>query len=258
MKTGGQTMRAILRKNFGAGHCDMLLFEETRPRDWSWIRSCYPRLKSISGHGMVTGITEFEKRFPSARYFTVLRHPVDRTISHYQFLLNGGHRVPEFSVWLAENANYMTRKLAGTMDADRAIETLETKIGFTGFVETYDESLVLWKRWVGQEDIDISYQAVNRAKSDTVRKEILTGETSREFIEEHHREDLKVWDYAFSTLRERQRLAYGENLASDVEALRQSCQKGAVNENRRSRFARWKRNLIYRPGVRKADDNPYK
>lgn len=257
MKTGGQTMRAILRKNFGAGHCDMLLFEKTTPRDWAWIKFCYPRLSSISGHGMVTGITEFEKRFPHARYFTILRDPIDRAISHYQFLLNGGHRVPAFPDWLRENANYMTRKLAGEINTAKAIETLEEKIGFVGFVETYDESLVMWKRWFGAPSLDITYQSVNRAKSDHVRKEILTGDTSREMIAAFHKEDLQVWNHAFSTMKERQRIAYGSSLDADVEAFQLDC-AAATNQNRGGTAAKLKRNLLYRPGVRKATDNPYK
>lgn len=257
MKTGGQTMRAILRKNFGAGHCDMLLFEETRPRDWRWIQLCYPRLASISGHGMVTGLADFEQRFPRARYFTILRNPIDRAISHYQFLLNGGHHVPAFSDWLRENANYMTRKLAGEINAEKAIETLEEKIGFVGFVETYDESLVMWKRWVDAPSLDITYQSVNRARSDQVRNEILTGETSREKIAALHEADLQVWNHAFSTIKERQRQEYGATLQADLEEFRLDC-RSATNQNRGSAAAKLKRNLLYRPGVRKATDNPYK
>ncbi len=257
MKTGGQTMRAILRKNFGAGHCDMLLFEETRERDWRWIRLCYPGLSSISGHGMVTGIKGFEKRFPHARYFTILRDPIDRAISHYQFLLNGGHRVPAFPDWLHENANYMTRKLAGEVNAAKAIETLEEKIGFVGFVETYDESLVMWKRWVGAPSLDITYQSVNRAKSDHVRKEILTGDTSRERIAAFHEGDMQVWNHAITTIKERQRSEYGPALGADLEAFRLDCTT-ATNQNRGSTAAKLKRNLLYRRGVRKANDNPYK
>jgi len=257
MKTGGQTMRAILRKNFGAGHCDMLLFEETRERDWRWIRLCYPGLSSISGHGMVTGIKGFEKRFPHARYFTILRDPINRAISHYQFLLNGGHLVPAFPDWLRQNANYLTRKLAGEINAAKAIETLEEKIGFVGFVETYDESLVMWKRWVGAPSLDITYQSVNRAKSDHVRNEILTGDTSRERIAAFHEEDLQVWNHAFTTIKERQRSEYGPALGADLEAFRLECTT-ATNQNGGSTAAKLKRNLLYRPGVRKATDNPYK
>jgi hypothetical protein len=257
MKTGGQTMRTILRKNFGADHCDMLLFEQTTPRDWRWIGACYPRLRSIAGHGMVAGIPEFEELHPEARYFTILREPVERAVSHYQFLRNGGHKVPEFEAWLAENANYITRKLAGRPDAAAAIKALESKIGFVGFVETYDESLLLWRRWAGEPDLDLTYRAVNRARDSAFRARLVDGELSRETIAAYHQEDIKVWDHAYGTLRERQRLAYGPSLDADVEALRQAC-ASARNENLRTLAGKWKRNLLYRPGVRKATDNPYK
>jgi hypothetical protein len=72
-----------------------------------------------------------------------------------------------------------------------------------------------------------------------------------------HKEDLQVWNHAFSTMKERQRIAYGSSLDADVEAFQLDC-AAATNQNRGGTAAKLKRNLLYRPGVRKATDNPYK
>lgn len=83
-KTAGQTVRAILRKNFGTRHCDLPVNpSQINSRAIAWIRRCYPKLEVLSGHAVgPVGVLEL---YENARVFTVLREPVARAISHYQY-----------------------------------------------------------------------------------------------------------------------------------------------------------------------------
>ena len=251
MKTGGQTIRAVLRKNFGTGHCDTLLEDSALPRDWRWIKTCYPRLKSVCGHCVVPFDETIEEFFPGTRYFTILRDPVKRSISHYQFNANSGSQLPPFEDWVQENANYFTRRIAGEVNVDKAIEILENKIGFTGFVEHYDESILMWKRWVGLPDLDVGYRIENKAVSNSLQKDINSEVTFKDLLESCHTEDRKLFDYALGTIFERQRDEYGSGLLTDLEEFESRQQEIATNKNLKTTLSRLKRNCIYRVGVRK-------
>lgn len=62
-KTGGLTMRTLLRKNFGIKNCDCPINDVIRPEDWDWVKKCYPNLQSIQGHS-VRLTPEFDLAFP--------------------------------------------------------------------------------------------------------------------------------------------------------------------------------------------------
>ncbi|MDF1862112.1 MAG: sulfotransferase family 2 domain-containing protein [Verrucomicrobiales bacterium] len=254
MKTAGQTMRDILRRNFGAQHCDTLLFEKTTARDWRWMKVCYPRIKSIAGHCITPCDSLFDSFFPKARFFTFLREPVSRTISHYQFLVNGGHTVPSFEVWLEENRNFMTKRLAGTENAQAAIDMLEEKVPFVGLMEHFDESLLLWRHWTGLPNLEIRYHFVNRAPATTTKENILSREENLDRIRGANEEDAKLYGYLVEQRMERQRSQYGSALADDLAAFQDEISKSEPPSGKTS-AARLKRNLIYRTGLRspKAD-----
>jgi hypothetical protein len=61
-KTAGQTVRAILRKNFGPAHCDLFKDYGDLERDWKWTVRCYRRLQSVAGHA-VKPTTAFQRYF---------------------------------------------------------------------------------------------------------------------------------------------------------------------------------------------------
>src|SRR5205823_14062227 len=144
MKTAGQTFRAILRQSFPGKHCDLIATKAATAGDICWAKRFYPGLKSIAGH-CVRPYTDLEQAGLTPRYFTFLRDPVQRCASHYQFSMERKTQRMPFEEWLLCTPNFHTRILSDSQDADRAIEILEKKIGFVGFVEQFNESLVLFK-----------------------------------------------------------------------------------------------------------------
>jgi hypothetical protein len=248
MKTAGQTVRAILRKNFGPRHCDFLVNEEARADDWKWARKCYPRLESIGGHSVMPR-GEFDRIFSGARYFTFLRDPIKRCLSHYQFLIDCGCSIDDFANWIPSHANYQCKILCGEEHAEHAIEILESKVKLVGLVERFDESLLLWKRWVGDPKIDVTYRSVNVAKSNRIKQQLLSVPRNRELLEECHNEDLKLHRHVVEEIYPRQQREYGEALADDLRSFQESLAT-ATNWSWNSLLGQAKRNLIFRPGVR--------
>lgn len=246
-KTAGQTMRAILRKNFGSRHCDTLVNENIRARDWRWIKLCYPYLQSLAGHG-VKITPQFEAEFPQARYYTTVRDPFSRWVSRYQYHCERASEVKEFREWTSDHSNRMCTIICGEENAEHAIELLETKIGFVGIMERFDESLLLWKKWTGISDLDLSYQSTNTAKSNRIKNEILETPEYIELIQECHTEDQKLYDYIQSEIYPRQVQSYGDSLAHDLQEF-QARQESATNSSWESVIGKLKRNLIFRPGT---------
>ncbi|HMP84272.1 MAG TPA: sulfotransferase family 2 domain-containing protein [Verrucomicrobiota bacterium] len=251
-KTAGQTMRAMLRKNFGWHHCDALVTEGTRPEDWQWIKKCYPSLISIAGHG-VRPASEFAAEFPDARYYTILRKPSSRSLSHYQYLFERGKQF-DFPTWMRLNQNLMCTVICGEQNAQRAIDTIESKGGFVGLQEHFNETLLLWKQWTGFDHLDLAYRSTNTATSNKLSRQVTSDPQHRELIQEHNQEDQKLYDHVVQVIYPRQKAAYGETLADDLKQFEQRLKSGS-NSSWKSVLGKLKRNLIYRPGVRnwKAD-----
>ena len=250
MKTGGQTLLWILRRNFGMRHCDTLRMEDANRRDWKWMRTCYPGMRSICGHCLTPHDPNFREVFPDARIFMVLRDPGKRAISHYQFRYHNNDLLPRFGEWLDDYGDFMCRRICGEPNADKAIETIEKHVGFVGLLEHYDESVVLWKRWTGLPDLDIRYVTVNEARDNTVRDTILANDSYVEKLHQSHREDQKLYDWVASELYPRQKRDFGPELETGLQSFLASQETLTDNQNLQAKLGRLKRNSLYRLGVR--------
>jgi hypothetical protein len=250
-KTAGQTVRSLLRRHFGPRHCDIYRQYESVELDdavWRWIRRCYPKLESIGGHSVVPRGT-FD-RIDGIRYFTFLRDPSSRALSHYQFLVKRGTVRTSFADWARDNFDRQTRTLAGAADADRAIEVLETKIGFCGLMELFDRSLVMWRRWLDLPGFDIRYRPVNVARSNEIRDRVLADPGNVVLLEEMNQLDQRVYEHFRNVIFPRQETEYGETLDADLaafEANRTPRRELSV----RGYVGRLKRNLVFRPGFKR-------
>jgi hypothetical protein len=95
-KTGGISIRSAIRKAaLKNGVSKNLIYDEMTPASY------YPEPKQLSGMQIVCQHIRWgahiDAGYPDARTFTVLRDPVDRTVSHYYFGFNGwlrGQMIP--------------------------------------------------------------------------------------------------------------------------------------------------------------------
>jgi hypothetical protein len=248
MKTAGQTICGILRHSFPGRHCDLIVPRPATASDVRWARRFYPRLASIAGHCIVP-YGDLEAAGLAPRYFTFLRDPVERCVSHYQFSVQkNGCKLP-FETWLKRHANFQTRTLCNAADADRAIELLEKQIGFVGLVERFNESLVLLRHWSGEGQIDLRYRSRNIAANNGIKKELLSHPRTMALIHEHHTADQKLLAHVHSVTYPRQIARFGPGLTAACEELEASLPRPIVLSLPQL-VASAKRNILYKPLTR--------
>jgi hypothetical protein len=267
-KTGGRTVRAMLRNSLGTGHCEIRTPYARRPADPNdrsvyvtaadlhRVRRIYRGLRGIAGHN-VKPYSDLQSEAPDLRYFTFLRDPVQRWLSHYKNKA-GQYGREDFERWAAATwtHDFQTRTLAGEADAGRAIELLERQVGFVGLTEAFDESLLMLGQWLGEPGYRPEYRAVNRLEDKSRRRDESRARTDLGYLEEPavrarleqiNAVDRQVYDWAVRQRFERQRAAYRGDLAADVAAMRaRNRDLGEWTEPLSSRLLR---NWVYKPAL---------
>lgn len=233
MKTAGQTVCDILRRSFPGNHCDLRCGNFASKRDVQFSRNFYPNLQSISGHA-VRAWSDLAT-IPGIRFFTVLREPIKRCVSHYQFDLVRNNRSIDFLEWLAQKPNYQTQFLCRTENAQQAIDILEEKIGFVGLVEDFDRSLTMLGSWSGHQ-LAARTKSRNVSFDQSIKQRILSNDKYVEAMHLAHEADLKVYRYATEEIYPRQLALYGDE-SQVSEAFGSS----------RQFWPTVKRNAIYKP-----------
>lgn len=173
-------------------------------------------------------------------YFTFLREPIDRTISHYYFIAQNKDHIlydliqeeqMDITDYLSEGLdpmlfNAQTRLLSGVWDKnpagtctsehlELAQENLKNHIRVIGLTERFDESLLLLGRAFGWNYLNYTPQNVtsNRPKKEAVDPNTLTA------IENANELDLALYEYALP-LFEAQLEQYGPEFRKDVLKFR--------------------------------------
>jgi hypothetical protein len=267
-KTGGRTVRAILRNSLGTGHCEIRTPYARRPsdpndrsvyvtgEDLRRVRRVYRRLRGIAGHN-VKAYSDLDVAFPEVRFFTWLRDPVARWLSHYKNKALTYSR-EDFERWTeaAWTHDFQTRTLAGEANAAKAIDLLAHRIGFVGLTEHFDESLLMLGQWLAEPAFRPEYRPVNQLAVKSRGRDVAREQTDLGYLEEPAARqrlrdinalDQQVYDYAAREIFERQRRAYVGDLAADVVALRE----------RNRQLTRWEeplssrllRNWVYKPAL---------
>jgi hypothetical protein len=267
-KTGGRTVRAVLRNSLGTGHCEIRTPYARRPADPNdrsvWVtaadlhrvRRIYRGLRGIAGHN-VKPCSDLQAEAPDLRYFTFLRDPVKRWLSHYKNKA-GSYGREDFAHWAdAEwTHDFQTRTLTGGADAARAIELLERQVGFVGLTEAFDESLLMLGQWLGEPRYRAEYRAVNQLADKSRRRDETRARTDLAYLEEPavrarlagiNAVDQQVYDWAVRERFARQRAAYRGDLAADLAELRR--RNAALTEWDEPLSSRLLRNWVYKPAL---------
>ena len=157
-KTAGSSVRHLLRCSFGTAHCDIKV-PSNRRKQQAWIqaedldhaRRIYPQLAGICGHRVVPFV---DLGRPDLRYFTFLRDPDSRLLSHFLHFVADRDITPsaeQFRSWCEDpdNQNLQARWLCGRADANAAIEVLREQDLFVGLTARYGESVQQLALWLG-------------------------------------------------------------------------------------------------------------
>jgi hypothetical protein len=252
-KTGGNTVSRILRSNYGVDHCQVEPWHARwkgppfSAEDLQRVRRIYPNLKSIAGH-RVFGYVDLPENGAELRYFTLMRDPLKRCASRYQFdVQTRRHRMDiAFEEWIQRDwpRNVATKMIAGEVDVDKAIRIIKDKDIFVGFTERFDESMMLLKRLMAN-DLDISYKRVNTARDNTIKDRLLSTESTRQMLIDAQKADLELYDYVERELYPTYQRKYGPSLEKDVAEFQQTQSKD-YNNMKLTSF-RMKQVMLYKP-----------
>jgi len=205
-KTGGSTFLSVLRRNFPAS--DVLLPDAQKDKNLVEIDQALTRLsaqhaRSIHGHFPLS----YRDRLPSnARYATILRDPVQRQYSHYQW--SYGRKLAAGKDWPVSKAlgkgrlvdNLQTRMLSALEDPftrpadddllNAALAELE-RLAFVGLVERFPESMLLAQERLGLRHISYFRRNVRGTPHPPVDVDALR---------EHNQLDLQLYEHAVAML----------------------------------------------------------
>jgi hypothetical protein len=265
-KTAGSTLLSILRRSFGTRHCDIRLplakraFDDRDHKavvdaeDLRRVRRLYRKMRGISGHN-VKPYADLHLACPEIKFITILRDPAARFRSHY---LNRSprHTQADFDDWISQEwlHNWQTKMIAGEASGEKAIDLLESRFGFVGLTERFDESLVLLTDWFQEPGFDAEYVPVNRLSDksrpqDLARKRTdmsyLESEESRARIRAVNVEDQKVYDYVLAKIYPQQVAAYQGDLATATRQFRERNERVVTLVE--PRWGAFMRNYIYKP-----------
>jgi hypothetical protein len=215
-KAAGSTLRTIFRKKYARRRLHHL---SGNPDE----ADAFPSLPQEERHqiDLLTGHQHFGMHQwlrPGARYFTMLRHPVDRCISHYYFVLRRPDhylhdRVVRQKMTLYD---YVSNRTSRELDNDQvrwlnddghraagfgevtremlevAKRRLADEIEVSGLAERFDESLRMIADALGWGTVE--YSNVNVTANRPARE--TTDPRALESICEYNRFDLELYEYA--------------------------------------------------------------
>lgn len=199
-KTGGSTVRSILRRNFFLRHFDVYPLgnesDPIQPRDLRWARLVHPGGRAMSSHWF-RGDTDFAGAGIEADLFTILRDPVELSVSWYQFRLRKGRDALDRDAFFSRRglANLQTRRIAGEVNLQRAIDLIEERFAMVGLQRRFDESLILLRDALPAYDLDVRYQVRNRSENRTVEKELFADTNFIDALRERNETDFALCRY---------------------------------------------------------------
>lgn len=188
-KTGGNTLASVLYNQYHYKKEVHSLYLKDHLQDDIDLG----QVKLIVGHHPFGIHTRIPK---PCQYITMVREPVDRTISDYYFNLKFNNLTPEaspFSRFVKNRANRQTRWIAGNDrdDLDLAKTHIKKHFAFTGVVEMFNESLYMMKKQFGWQDITYTRYNVNenRPKSRAISKEQI------DLIKQYNAKDIQLYNW---------------------------------------------------------------
>ncbi|HEX8474147.1 MAG TPA: sulfotransferase family 2 domain-containing protein [Pyrinomonadaceae bacterium] len=214
-KTGGLTLRSIIERNFPSDsihHIDGS--PGSKERFIELPEATRRRINVLRGH-MPFGL--HAHLYGRADYLTMLRHPVERIISLYYYILatpnNNFHAevagrrmsLADFvESRISQAKNHQTRMISGLENRfdDAALEVakanLRTHFTAVGLNEKFDESLILFKRLLGWNNI--FYVKRNVTKKRPRLRDV--PDATVKLIEKQNALDTELYEFAAQRFRE--------------------------------------------------------
>jgi len=227
-KSGGTTLNHILDKRFRKS--EQYMYSTLNPGVSMQIvrnihRERLNKLKLIKGH-FVFGFHEWLK-IKNPIYFTVMRNPIDRVISHYFYSArkkdhylyekrkSSDINIEEYIREVCPEArNGVSKQIAGYYVNDNfgygknidrcedqetlyevALDNIKNNFAMVGITESFDKSLFFLNRILGGKRFNYYYYKRNINKDREQNKHYYISERDKQLIQEFNKADVKLYNY---------------------------------------------------------------
>lgn len=255
-KSGGITLTHLLRRHFGMGHVD-LGFRPGRAITLQELRRdlrMHPFARSVAGHFLQPHV-DFAGLARRLRWYTFVREPVARFLSHFQYHVGRRNEPHDLARWVETYGpparNRQVTILAGEPDVEAAKQILEETCDFVGLQDEYDASLVLWRDRLGLHDFNLAYGHRKNASRLNLRDRILERwDEYKGLILECNSLDCELYAFVKDHLWPRQVEAFGrERLQDEVKAALTGPTSSLAGRVKYALNAGY-RNTVYKPALR--------
>ena len=236
-KAAGTTLTHILRLNFFLTHVDvMVLCKDSRgvfqSADMKKIMIINPFIKCIAGHD-IKPFSNLSDIFPDIRYITLLRDPIKRTISQYQYNVEklGSNLSFDEHLRIPGEMNVQTRWIAGSDDIDLAKRNITRRFFLVGIVEQFDEFLILLKKKLEPLKFRPGYKLKNVTNIDSpIRTDINRHfHKYKEKIIKNNLLDIELYNYVKDEILPKEKKEYGQTFEYDVAQFKKLEKHYALN-----------------------------
>lgn len=213
-KAAGETFTHILENNYIYRHCRVAPLKNEHRGVFTadamkTVIRINPFVEAISGHS-IRPFSDLENIVPRVRYVTLMRDPVKRYISHYQYWAQARNYNISFEKFLTLESlrNFQTKKIAGHPDINKAKSILKERLFLVGVIEEFDGFLKVLKAKLAPKDFDCRYTRKNVAKTNYIRDRINKNwEKYRDRILENNALDIELYDFVKNDLFQKEKLA---------------------------------------------------
>jgi hypothetical protein len=151
-KAAGTTLIHLLRKNIFPRYLDARPLTRTviaknglpvvSSVDLRMYKRLNPFIQCIGGHAVVP-FSDLESEEHSVKYFSVVREPIDRYLSHYFYRVHKLGVNDSFDAYLDIEMlhNLQSKKFGNSGDCDDALKVILSKKIFIGFADDFDDFL---------------------------------------------------------------------------------------------------------------------
>lgn len=181
------------------------------------------KIPGIGGHKMGAFLGYEQVLGGKVQYFSFLRAPLKRYLSHYNWQRYVEKRKLTIEKFAKDPRfhNFQTYRIAGERNLDKALTLINSSFMLVGLIERYDESLLL----LGQH-LNLPMQALRYERSnvkdygiDAIRWESLSAEL-QELILENNRLDIDLYRIVKDEIFPTYLAQYNGDMAADLEAFR--------------------------------------
>jgi hypothetical protein len=218
--------------------------------DLQFAQRTFPELKSISSHF----IWDPTRLLPNQHsFFSLLREPVARTASRYQYkVVHGQFKDPQnagtkehFVNWISDSRNqdYQIRQISGGLDLDRAKDVVTRNFFFLGLTEHLNESVEALSL-LSPIPLNVKpptpmhrsgESMFNRAPDNSISTMLLEDPETRQLLESGNRFDAAFYDWVVAE-------QYPNYLAQAAQVDRRPAPIISTANYRRSKFYN---NVVY-------------